>query len=98
MPSGPCNRRPTSPEPGNCDQPPGTATVTFGAAGSDTCATADTAGSTGRGQRTWAAGARPRVVVAIPGAAGPASSVGFVGVCGRGAVVVAALSPRTATP
>src|SRR3954470_7825586 len=98
MPSGPCSRRPTSPEPGSCDQPSGTATVTVGAAGSDTCATADTDGSTGCGQPTAAAGAGLRVVVTMPGAAGPASSVDFVGFCGRSAVVVAAFSLRTATP
>src|SRR4051794_25132185 len=98
MPSGPCNRRPTSPEPGNCDQPSGTATVTVGAAGSDTCATADTAGSTGSGQPTVAAGTGLRVVVTMPGAAGPAASGGVAGFFGRWAGGVAALSPRAATP
>ena len=97
MPSGPSMRRPTSPELGFTVQPSGTATVIVGAAGSDTCATADTAGLTGCEQLTVSAGTGVREVVTMPGAAGPASSVERVG-CGLALVDVATLSLRIATP
>src|SRR4029079_3176207 len=98
MPSGPSIRRPTSGELGFTDQPSGTATVILGAAGSDTCATAETAGLTGCEQPTVSAGTGVREVVRTPGAAGPASSVDRAGFGGRSPVVVAALSLRIATP
>ncbi len=72
----------------------------LGADGSDTWATAVTAGLTGWEQATPSGGIGVRVVATMPGAAGPASSVDFVGFVGCGGTLVdfGASWLRIATP